>query len=324
MPVHSVTDDLDARLVHALQLDGRAPFSTLAAVLGTSPQTVARRYARLREPGGLRVIGRTDPPRDRVRWMVRLSSTPDAAVTIAQAVARRADASFVALASGGTEVICVAEGPGDMSETPLLRRLPQTPRVVAVRAHQLLHLIFGGRSGWYAKLDALSSEQVAALRPPVPSGDPVTPDRVDHLLLEALSRDGRTGSAALSRIAAVTESSVRRRVQRLRDAGLLYFDLQLDPAVLGYHSTTLLWLSVTPARLEPVAAELAGHAEVAFAAVTTGRANIVAALICRTADDLYRYLTRSLSPLDGIVQVETVPVMRQVKHLTSDGLVRPG
>ncbi|MYR89980.1 AsnC family transcriptional regulator, partial [Streptomyces sp. SID685] len=41
-------DELDRRLVHALQIDGRAPFSTIAEALGVSDRTVARRYARLR------------------------------------------------------------------------------------------------------------------------------------------------------------------------------------------------------------------------------------------------------------------------------------
>jgi DNA-binding Lrp family transcriptional regulator len=40
-------DDLDRALIHALHIDGRAPFSRIAAVLGVSAQTVARRYRRV-------------------------------------------------------------------------------------------------------------------------------------------------------------------------------------------------------------------------------------------------------------------------------------
>jgi DNA-binding Lrp family transcriptional regulator len=40
-------DRLDRQLLHALQIDGRAPFRRLASVLGASEQTVARRYRRL-------------------------------------------------------------------------------------------------------------------------------------------------------------------------------------------------------------------------------------------------------------------------------------
>jgi len=36
-------DRLDRQILQALQLEGRAPFSRLAAVLGVSEQTIARR-----------------------------------------------------------------------------------------------------------------------------------------------------------------------------------------------------------------------------------------------------------------------------------------
>jgi DNA-binding Lrp family transcriptional regulator len=49
-------DDLDRGLIHALHLDGRAPFSRIAAVLDVSAQTIARRYARLRTEAS-RVVG---------------------------------------------------------------------------------------------------------------------------------------------------------------------------------------------------------------------------------------------------------------------------
>ena len=238
------------------------------------------------------------------------------------AVARQDDTTFIGLVSGGTEVVCVTEGDG--AETPLLHRLPRTPRVVGVQAHQLLHTAYGGRDGWFAKLGALTAEQVARLRRTAPPRQaPATLDDVDRVLLAALSRDGRAPAADLARDAGITESTVRRRVLRLAGAGPLYFDVQLDPARLGYRTMALLWLTVAPARLEPVAGELAGHPEVAFAAVTTGHTNLVAVVICRTAADLYTYLSRRLPALVGVTQAETVPVLRQVKHVTGAGL-RPG
>ena len=44
-------DRLDRQLLHALQFDGRVSFRLLAEVLGSSEQTVARRYRRLRDAG---------------------------------------------------------------------------------------------------------------------------------------------------------------------------------------------------------------------------------------------------------------------------------
>ncbi|MGH3320828.1 MAG: Lrp/AsnC family transcriptional regulator [Streptosporangiaceae bacterium] len=52
-----VLDALDRSLVHALQINGRAPFGMIAAALGVSDHTVALRYRRLRGARILRVVG---------------------------------------------------------------------------------------------------------------------------------------------------------------------------------------------------------------------------------------------------------------------------
>src|SRR4051812_29056967 len=129
-------DDLDRRLVHALQLNGRAPFSLIASVLGVSDQTVARRFARLRNRGSVRVLGLREPERTgEVRWHVRVQCQPGSAQTIAESLARREGTSWVALLSGGAEIHCSTRAD---RETPhddlLLQLLRRTPSVIGVSA----------------------------------------------------------------------------------------------------------------------------------------------------------------------------------------------
>jgi DNA-binding Lrp family transcriptional regulator len=315
-----IVDELDLRLVQALQLDGRAAFSAIAEVLGVSAHTIARRYRRLHSSAGLRVVGRLAPgPVERPRWMVRLRCAPDAALTIATALARRSDTSFIALVSGGTELICVTEAADDeTAESLLLRKLPRTPAIVAVTAYRLLRTFYGGPDGWFTKIDALTPEQVAALRPRarIPASVPELDD-LDHALLTELRQDGRASHVTLQASTRLSEPSARRRLDRLRTSGTVYFDVQLDPGVLGYHTIAMLWLTTTPAALEPAGTALALHPEVAFAAATTGASNLVAAVVCPTADALYTYLTRRVPALTGIQQVETAPVIRQIKQLAT-------
>ena len=65
---------------HALIVDGRGPFARIAAVLGSSEQTVARRYRRLREAGVIRVRGLQGPADAMLDWFVRLTSVSNASV----------------------------------------------------------------------------------------------------------------------------------------------------------------------------------------------------------------------------------------------------
>ncbi|MFI6318011.1 Lrp/AsnC family transcriptional regulator [Nonomuraea sp. NPDC050556] len=156
-----VLDGVDLALVHALHIDGRAPFSRIAEVLDVSEHTVARRYRRLRAEGVLRVVGVLDGTRaGGTAWAVRLTCTPDAAMPVAEALARRADTVWVRLLSGGTEIACGITG-GE-SDDVLLRKLPRTPRIVAMSAHETLHLY----AGWRSRATALTEAQTRQLTAP--------------------------------------------------------------------------------------------------------------------------------------------------------------
>jgi DNA-binding Lrp family transcriptional regulator len=317
MPLASF-DLLDQQVAQALQLDGRAPFRRVGEVLGVSDQTVARRYARLRESAGLRVHGLSDPLRTgRTPWFVRVRCTPDAAASIGEALARRTDTRWVSLLSGGTEICCLtyAAGPDRDADALLLQKLPRTPRVVQVTAHALLHVFFGHDLSPVSRTGPLAPEQVRALRPPPveADGEPVLLTEEDRRLFAALARDGRTPAAALAALTGWSQTTVRRRMAELRASGALYYDLDFGPGVLAPDMRAVLLLEVEPAGLAAAGQALAGHTEVAFAAATTGTANLYASLLCRDARALYRYLTGPVAAIAGVRRTETAPIHRTLK-----------
>ncbi len=68
-------DAIDRQIIHLLTIKPRASFRTLAEVTGISDQTAARRYRRLSETAGLRVLGVVDGSRlGWVEWFVRLQT----------------------------------------------------------------------------------------------------------------------------------------------------------------------------------------------------------------------------------------------------------
>jgi DNA-binding Lrp family transcriptional regulator len=311
-------DRLEEQLVHALQVDGRASFSRIASVLGASDRTVARRYHRLRSTGALRVVGLPRTRRvGRVNWIVRMQCAPDAASAVAATLARRDDTSWVSLASGGTEVAFVTHTHGTHDRgTSVLQKLPRGPRITSVTAQCMLRAV-AGTSGWPGRTTALTPDQVEQLRPPPTDPDPGVPVELtgpDRLLLAELAKDGRAGFPVLAAATGIPESSARRRLAELRRTGVLYFDIETDPVLLGYSTEAALWLTVAPAELNTVADALARHREIAFAAAVTGPTNVFAFVVCRDADALYDYLATKLGALPGVLQVETAPLVRSAKR----------
>ncbi|MFJ8862805.1 Lrp/AsnC family transcriptional regulator [Streptomyces sp. NPDC102451] len=315
-------DALDLKLLQALELDGRAPFSRIAQVLGVSDQTVARRVRRLRTTARLRVTGMVDDSRlGRSSWIVRLGCTRGTAARLAATLAGRPDTHYVDLVAGGTEVVC-AISPRSRQERDelLLERLQRTPGVTSVEAHCILRAYYGNALRWLRKISALGPDEETALRAPAPepTTEPVTLDAEDQTMLEVLRRDGRATLTELQDATGLSETVARRRLERLRASGVLYLAIEYDHEPLGHGVEALCWLTVAPHALAESGQAVAAHPQVRFAAAVTGRSNLVISVLCRTTDDLYTFLGEKIGTLAGVQAAETVVTLRRVKTLTNE------
>ncbi|RII20764.1 DNA-binding transcriptional regulator AsnC [Streptomyces sp. YIM 130001] len=323
----SVTlDDLDRRLVHALQIDGRAPFSRIAAVLGVPERTVARRYHRLRSALVVRVAGLVDSARiGMADWFVRVDCAPDATEALTSVLAQRDDTSWIAPLAGGSGLVCMVRTPapgqavgGRDGGRPFFEQLTRTPGVRNVQAGCVLRPV-AGVGGWSGRTSALGAGEQARLRAAEESaageaGGPLGWSDADARLAGELARDGRADIRYLADATGWSTSTTRRRIARLRATGVLHFEVDVDPAHFGAPVEALLWLDVAPGALTAVTEALAQHATVAFAAAVTGPAAVFAMLQCRDAAALYDYLSQDLGALPGITRAETALIQRRTKR----------
>ncbi|GAA4553377.1 Lrp/AsnC family transcriptional regulator [Pseudonocardia xishanensis] len=309
-------DLLDRRIMHALALDGRAPLTRVGEVLGVSDRTVARRWARMREADRVRLVGAVTGagPGSGAQWIIRMRCRPGTAAEVANALALREDTRWVQLLSGGTEISASVQAWSAQERDELiLQRLQRTAQIQTVTAHSILH-VFGGGPDVFHALDVLEPQRVEALRPTFRTEPAAGITTADRPLLRVLRRDGRAPYAELAAATGWSESTVARRIEALRAAGLLFFDLDVDDHLLGFHAHTRMWLTVPPAHLLEAGRAIAAHPEVAFCAATTGRANLTVSVVCRDEADLFRYLTERIGSLPTVGDVETSPIMRTVKR----------
>lgn len=312
-------DDLDKALIHALYIDGRAPFSRIAAALDVSTQTVSRRYQGLRVNAALRVVGLADPHRSgHAQWMVRLTASPQTASDVAHALVRRSDTSWVNVTSGGNEIVAIVHTPNNAatSNSLLIRDIPLTASIGTVSAHRLLHTYLGGPTAWRGGINALNEHQQRQLQLQRDANPPLIGRALsdtDNNLLAALHRDGRASHAYLAAVTGWSPATVARRLAALQASKMIFFDVEIDPALYGVTTKALLWMAVTPKFLDQVARVLAQHEELAFVAATTGRTNLVAQALCTDPAALHHYLVHRLGSIEAIHSLESAPVLRTLK-----------
>lgn len=307
-------DELDRRLVHALQVDGRASFGRIGEVLGASDRTLARRYRRLRAAGLLRVVGVASARAlGQEDWLIRLRCLPAAAAGIADVLAARSDTSWVGIVSGGAEITCLTRTSGDL----VLRTIPRSPRIGEVTAQRLLRVV-AGAGGWPRRLAALTDAEVAALRAAAPAaraaGGPVRLIGADQRVLELMAVDGRVGYAALAAATGWSASAVARRLTDLRGSGALMFEVDVEPRLFGAGKEEMMWLTVAPSALDTAGGALSRHPDIAFAAVTTGATNMIAYVAVADDDDLYERVLLPVGRIPGVQHIDLTPVARQLSR----------
>ncbi|MFE9576138.1 Lrp/AsnC family transcriptional regulator [Nocardia sp. NPDC006044] len=325
----SFLDVLDRQILHALVQDARVPFAKLGAVLDVSEQTVARRYRSLRQRGVMHVSGQVNAvPLGHARWILRIKSTPDKALRLAESLARFPDLSWVTLLSTGSEVTCVSRPRSlERRDALLLHTLPRASQVREVTAHEVMHR-FEADEDWPRFSHLFTEEQLRELGPArsgcaldrrsrlEPAGPEAPMDLTpeDEAMLVLLGRDGRAPYAQIAAETGWTPPRVARRMAELTQSGVLYFDLDFAVERMGYSVRGALWLRVRPADLDAVGRAMATHPEIVFVAATTGPTNLMASVLCRDTPHLYRYITERLGALDGITDFEVTPSLRVLKQ----------
>jgi Lrp/AsnC family transcriptional regulator, regulator for asnA, asnC and gidA len=139
----------------------------------------------------------------------------------------------------------------------------------------------------------------------------------DRAIIRELQRNARMSYAELSRATGIPESTVRRRMDRLHQRGVIEFAMLADPSRLGYELRAMIGLRVELQKLADIAARLREMNEVNFAAFLTGNFDIMIQVIVRSQENLVDFLTQRLATIDGVRSTETFVMPYIIKPMTS-------
>jgi Lrp/AsnC family transcriptional regulator for asnA, asnC and gidA len=139
----------------------------------------------------------------------------------------------------------------------------------------------------------------------------------DRVIIRLLQRNARVSYAELSRATGIPESTVRRRMDRLQERGVIEFAMLAEPSRLGYDLRAMVGLKVELRRLDAIAAELRAMDEVTFAAFLTGNFDVMLQIVVRSQAELVAFLTERLAAVEGIRSTETFVMPYVIKPAAS-------
>jgi DNA-binding Lrp family transcriptional regulator len=295
-PVRSL-DDLDRQIIIALQADGRASWTAVAAQCETSVPTVARRVQQLVADKLLKIavlpnLGSTGPVET---FFTRIGCRPGTQLDVAEQLVKREDVRWASLITGSYDIAIelVVNSPARYPQSILT--LQEIEGVQRWYSDLLLH-VYKVSHDWYRQL---VTHEVPD--PKVSLCSPDHLDKVDWAILDCLRDDGRAGFKTVADFVNLNESTVRRRFERMITDGCAAVFTIVPSSLLGLEAETLLWVTVEPAKLAEVAESLTRHRAVRYLGATLDGNALLCEVIAESTAGLFEFTTSTLAKLAGVV-----------------------
>lgn len=155
-------DELDLRLIHALQTRARIPWTTLAGILRVDAATLMRRWRRLVDHGYVYVTALIPLPASKLALaFVEIACQPVHAVALAEELAKDHGVVSIDLTASGRTMLVTLIGHDLDAISNWTMTLGLDPRVVALQTHHVSELVTDA-SLWRPK--ALSQTEELAVR----------------------------------------------------------------------------------------------------------------------------------------------------------------
>lgn len=300
-------DEVDERLVGALQRDGRSSYESLARLVGLSRSGAQARVRRLLDEAGLRVVGAIHPAVLGMRQLGHvIVETDGPAGPVAEAVAALEETSFVTTTAGRfalTAELRSADLDAFARGLARIQALPGTRSVQVMTYRQIW------KDPYFPP---------GPLQSPGPL-DELVLDGADRALLERLRVDGRASFADLAGVSGLSSGATRARVLRLLDAGAVHVGALVRLHPVGRTHTVGFALTVHGA-IEPVATKVGELDEVDCFATGMGWCNGIGTIRAGSPAEAFDTLER-LRAEPGVRTVEAWAHLRAVKE--EHDLARP-
>ena len=139
-------------------------------------------------------------------------------------------------------------------------------------------------------------------------------DELDHRLIEALSEDARVSNRQIAVHLGVTEGTVRGRLKRLQQDGLIAFSAITSFDVSNAHQMAVVRVQVDPTQLRAVAERAALIPHVDAVTLAIGRYNLILVCLIDDLSDLHDIASNQLMTMDGVYHVSQSIAVKTLKY----------
>lgn len=138
-------------------------------------------------------------------------------------------------------------------------------------------------------------------------------DDVDREIIRLLQHDGRTSNTEIGRALGLTETTIRKRVARLTNEGLVSIVAVPTPLAVGLTTSAIIGISVRLQDIHTVADRLVSFPEIRYVGLSTGRYDLMIEAFFADQEHVLEFISTKLGSLPGVTDVETSLILKVAK-----------
>jgi Lrp/AsnC family transcriptional regulator for asnA, asnC and gidA len=135
-------------------------------------------------------------------------------------------------------------------------------------------------------------------------------DELDTRIIARLRVENMNNSA-LAQELGLSEGTVRQRIKRLKESGILKIKALINPDSLANQQLTMIAVSIKESRLlDAKAREIAELDGVLSVSVVSGRYDLIVEALVDSNHGLVEFLTENLAKIDGVSKTESFLMLK--------------
>ncbi len=135
-------------------------------------------------------------------------------------------------------------------------------------------------------------------------------DKLDRDIIGELQDDGRKPYNEIANKLNVSEGTIRKRVHKLTDTGVLKIAGLIDPEKVGEHLLAIIGVQLGSQNLLENAKKFSQLNGVISVGIVTGRYDLICQVLLDRTDGLIKFFTRELSKIKDVKFTETFIVYK--------------
>lgn len=321
-------DELDLRLIYALEIRARIPWTTLAGILRVDATTLMRRWRRLVDRGYVYVTAQVPLSASKLALaFVEVTCPPVHTVALAEELANDHGVVSIDLTASGRAMMVTLIGRDLDAISNWTTTLGPDHRITALHTHHVSELVTEA-SLWHPK--ALSQSEESAIRawPPRSNATANLPVSERATLLELLSQDIRAPIADLAQRCELSRRRVSESLNAMTASGELVVRIDVARRLTPFPVYAFHFLKAQPHTLGQLATQLSRLPETRMVARTVGHYSLITTFWLRSLTDLQRLEEALNNRFRQLALADRTLVTRTVKHvghlLDAEGLATRG